>query len=89
MSCVTEKGGIMSPNRNHNGHKVIPELPIEQKEAYKVAGRWPPPEGLVILTEERPANNVVMRLLTNLAKIVRPSQKKYVERAKQKLASQQ
>lgn len=79
----------MKPNRNNNGHKVVPELPDKQKESYKLAGKWPPPEGLIILTEEEPATNAVMRMLSSLAKIVRPSQRKYVERAKEKLASQQ
>lgn len=79
----------MTPNRNNNGHQTIPELPTKQIESYKIAGRWPPPEGLVILTEEKPAMNAVMRMLTNLAKIVQPSQRKYVEQAKEKLASQQ
>ena len=79
----------MTSNRNENGHKLIPELPDKQKESYKLAGRWPPPEGLVILTEEKPATNAVMRMLTNLAKIVKPSQRKYVERAQEKLASLQ
>ena len=78
----------MTLNRNNNGHESIPELSIKQKESYKMAGRWPPPEGLVILTEEKPATNAVMRLLTNLAKIVKPSQRKYVERAQEKLAGQ-
>lgn len=78
----------MTSNRNGNGHKVIPDLPIKQKEAYKIAGKWPPPEGLIILTEEKPPPNAVMRMLTTLAKIVKPSQRKYVEQAKEKLANQ-
>ena len=79
----------MTPSRNNSGNKTIPELPVKQKESYKMAGKWPPPEGLVILTEEKPATNAVMRMLTNLAKIVKRSQRKYVERAREKLASQQ
>jgi hypothetical protein len=79
----------MPIQQNKNGRKRVPELPPKQKEAYKSAEKWPPPAGIIILTEEKPSTNAVLRMLTNLARIVKPSQRKYVERAKEKLAGQQ
>ena len=78
----------MAIRQKNNGHKMVPDLPTEQKEAYRLEGKWPPSEGITILTEEEPSTSSVLRLLTNLAKIVRPSQRKFVEQAKEKLAGQ-
>ncbi len=78
----------MVTQTNNNGHKIVPDLPIKQIEAYKSEGKWPPPAGITILTEEKPSTSSVLRLLTNLAKIVKPSQRKIVELAKEKLVGQ-
>jgi len=79
----------MTIQEDNNGYKAVPNLPTKQKEAYKSEGKWPPPAGITILTEERPSTSSVLRLLTNLAKIVKPSQRKIVEQAKEKLVGQE
>ena len=56
----------MSIQKNKNGRRVVPDLPNEQKETYKSVGKWPPPAGITILTEEEPSTNAVMRLLVSL-----------------------
>ena len=78
----------MAVQANNNGYKKVPDLPTRQIEAYKSEGKWPPPTGITILTEEKPSTSSVLRLLTNLAKIVKPSQRKIVEQAKEKLVGQ-
>jgi len=78
----------MPMQQNNNGRKIGSDLPTSQKEAYKSAGKWPPPAGITILVEEKPSTSAVLRLLTNLAKIVKPSQRKIVEQAKEKLVGQ-
>ena len=75
----------MALNKNNNGHKVTPELPVQQKESYKLEGKWPPPAGITILTEEEPSISAVLRLLDRLSIIVKPSQRKFVEHAQEKL----
>ena len=78
----------MTDHQNNNGNKAVPKLPIQQKETYKGEGKWPPPTGITILVEDEPSANGVLRLLTDLSRIVKPSQRKYVEDAKQKLIEQ-
>jgi len=79
---------MMSLNQNKNGRKVVPELPTRQKETYKSEGKWPPPDGITILTEEKPSRSAVLQLLIKLSNIVKPSQRKFVEQAKEKLVEQ-
>jgi len=76
----------MVVTQNNNGHKVIPELPLKQKESYKRMKKWPPEEGITILVEEKPSRNAVLRLLDILSKVVKPSQQKYIDQAKETLA---
>lgn len=76
----------MSTHSKDNSHNAFPELSEEQKAFYKLAGKWPPPAGITILIEKEASTFAVLKLLSNLSRVVRPSQRIYIEQAKKQLA---
>ena len=75
----------MSKESHNNGSKIVPEISFKQKENYKAAGKWPPPKGITILREEEPEKTAVIEFLSKLSRIAKPSQRKFIEQAKEKL----
>ncbi len=78
----------MSTHSKNNDDHDYPELSVEQKTSYKSKGKWPPQAGITILIEEEASVFAVLRLLSNLSRVVKPSQRKYIEQAKQQLENQ-
>ena len=62
----------------------LPKLPAEQIRRYKQAGRWPPPDGIIVLPEVQPSEDGVASLFESLAQILPPQKRSVVEKVKEK-----